>query len=54
MRTEIEAYAGQLFEGASVSVAAAGQPRQLLTVRIAVTPAPTLAALLERAGGPPT
>jgi hypothetical protein len=54
LRPEIEAYAGQLFNGASVTVAPAGEPRQLLTMQIAVTPAPSLAALLERAGGPPT
>jgi hypothetical protein len=53
LKPELEAFAAQLFPGASVTVAPAGEPRQLATLRITTTPAPTLAGLLERLGGPP-
>ena len=53
LRPEIEAFASQLFTGATVTVTPAGEPRQLVTVRITATPAPALPALLERLGGPP-
>jgi hypothetical protein len=54
LKSELESFAAQLFTGASVTVAPAGEPRQLTTLRITVTPAPALPALLERLGGPPT
>jgi hypothetical protein len=54
LRPEIEAFASQLFTGATVTVTPAGEPRQLVTLRITATPAPALPALLERLGGPPT
>jgi hypothetical protein len=53
LRAELEAFTANLFAGAAVTVAPVGEPRQLLTLRIAATPAPTLAGLLERLGGPP-
>jgi hypothetical protein len=53
LRPEIEAFATQLFSGATVTVTSTGEPRQLVTVRITATPAPALPALLERLGGPP-
>jgi hypothetical protein len=53
LRPEIEAFASQLFTGATVTVTPAGEPRQLVTLRITATPAPALPALLERLGGPP-
>ena len=54
LKSELEAFAAHLFPGATTTVTPTGEPRQLLTLRIAVTPAATLAGLLERLGGPPT
>lgn len=54
LRPELEAFAAQLFTGATVTVAPTGDPRQLTTLRMTVTPAPALPALLERLGGPPS
>ena len=53
LRPELEAYCARVFEGATVQLTSVGQPRQLLSVKIAVQPAPALAAVLERAGGAP-
>jgi hypothetical protein len=50
----LQAFAAGAFPGASIDVSRTGEPRQLLTARITVKPAPTLAALLERLGGPIT
>jgi hypothetical protein len=51
LRPELEAFCARIFEGATVELTSVGQPRQLLSVKIAVHPAPTLAAVLERVGG---
>jgi hypothetical protein len=53
VRPELERYCARVFEGATVELTSVGQPRQLLSARIAVQPAPGLAAVLERAGGAP-
>jgi hypothetical protein len=53
LKPELEAFAAHAFAGATVTVVPAGEPRQLATLRITATPAPTLAGLLERLGGPP-
>jgi hypothetical protein len=47
---ELESICARLFAGAEVTIAPTGEPRQLLSARITVSPAPTLAALMERLG----
>ena len=53
LRPELEALAKQLF-GGPFELAREGGPKQLFAVRIKSSASPPLAALVERAGGPPT
>jgi hypothetical protein len=56
VRTELEAFCARLFGPGAFTLARVGEPRQLFSVAItapASTP-PSLATLLDRAGGPPT
>jgi hypothetical protein len=50
VQAALAAFCGGLFTGADVKVEPVGEPRQLLSARISVSPAPTLAALGERLG----
>jgi hypothetical protein len=52
VQAQLAAYCGDLFAGAQVKVEPAGEPRQLLSAKITVSPAPALAALGERLGPP--
>jgi len=52
LRPELEALAKALFAG-PVTLTREGGPKELFAVRIKSPAAPPLAALLERAGGPP-
>jgi hypothetical protein len=53
LKPELDSTCAALFPGAQVTIEPVGEARQLLSARIAVNPAPTLAALRERldAGG---
>ncbi len=53
IRAELEAFCARTFEGATVQLTSVGTPRQLLSVKIDVQPAPALAAVLEKLGGAP-
>jgi hypothetical protein len=48
----LQAFCARVFPGATVELTRAGTPRTLFSVRIATRPAPTLAAVLDRLGGP--
>ena len=52
LRPELEALATRLY-GGPCQLTAVGGPRELFTVRITSASAPSLATLLQRAGGPP-
>jgi hypothetical protein len=48
----LQAFCARVFPGAKVELSRSGTTRTLFAIRIATNPAPTLAAVLERLGGP--
>jgi hypothetical protein len=53
VRPELDTFARRLFEGIDISLAAEAGERELFSVRLRAAGAPSLAALLDRLGGPP-
>jgi len=53
VKPELETFCRRLFEGGSFELGRVGTARQPFAVRIRSAGAPSLAALLERLGGPP-
>jgi hypothetical protein len=53
VRPELEKVCTQLFGAGTFTLSRTGEPRQLFSVTIKAKNAPSLATLLERAGGPP-